>query len=824
MKKLIGFIFLLCISFFGFIISTSAWVGEYVYGINRIGFDSKKQFIVEGWAVISDQNGKEIPNVNPNFSLEIKFYKDSTKYKAFLIKQEELLATAENGRERFYEVYPSLKDDKSIETAYRETVSWLEYTNNYFLFEVDILDKINQIMNENKIEVELAYIKGFETWYIVSYPKIYFEIDLIVSTKYNGNEYVKRIRNLNFLEKEVIGKEIITEFSKKINFTFANNNKVLSIVQGGHFRKIDNFESKDRSARFEINSTTPYGISIITGQKYDVAEVKAYNIPYTSIPKYNMYRLNFDPNYIPVSTRKINNNQNYTCNGEYTWSNNKGCWGVSTENKPVWAKPGYGKSAWVPQFWITLPDTSSPHTFSFICKSTCPILETINKLVTEVKENPDGSVVSKNNPDKKETYNYTCDISEKSETKTSDLPHLQKETIFDNGYCNVQCEEDVSIKYDGKKYVTAGMWFKYPIKMDGNRVCTFDFYNYNELLNQFSEFKNILKDNPCQDECFYGRIERIKTLTTAFNQCLIVKDNFSTGPNKYNFDANVRGVFEMSGGIEKNVSYKKVKDGNLNNSFSNESYICVDKDFSKSSPCNPGEEGNRVLVPLKWNLNSTLKDVVYDMASVYYSEQSTGRIVTENQMSPTEKYYLAGEDGRVFFTDMRDALCTYPFTIYVDGIARNIGTYWERRKYVEITCEYTVEKGLISYPQENGFCPDGTPEGGPDGPGGPGGPGINVKYRQISLNKVFPTPSKLKNNYYGNNWLSEEGLKVAADIEKKGYSLYNQRPIYSFSAGVFQNVAVKLYNLTHKYGEFNLNEYEQSKFINANLDKYKRGN
>ncbi|NLD79101.1 MAG: hypothetical protein GX641_02060, partial [Mollicutes bacterium] len=97
-------------------------------------------------------------------------------------------------------------------------------------------------------------------------------------------------------------------------------------------------------------------------------------------------------------------------------------------------------------------------------------------------------------------------------------------------------------------------------------------------------------------------------------------------------------------------------------------------------------------------------------------------------------------------------------------------------------------------------------------------------YRQISLNEVFPTMSKITNNYYGYNWLSEKGLKVAADIEKKGYSLYNQRPIYSFSAGVFQNVAVKLYNLTHKYGEFNLNEYEQSKFINTNLDKYKRGN
>ncbi|MFA6327525.1 MAG: hypothetical protein WCX15_01435, partial [Bacilli bacterium] len=355
----------------------------------------------------------------------------------------------------------------------------------------------------------------------------------------------------------------------------------------------------------------------------------------------------------------------------------------------------------------------------------------------------------------------------------------------------------------------------------GNRVCEFDFYKYKELSDDLDTFQGITKiDNPCLDNCFNNWIDIYKTLTTAFNQCLIVKDNFSTGPNKYNFAANVRGEFEMSGGIEKNVSYKKTKDGELTNNFSNESYVCVNRqDYSDYYSCQAGTEGNRILVPITWNLNSTLKDVVYDMASVYYSEQSTGRIVTENQMSPTEKYYLAGEDGRVFFTDMRDALCTYPFTIYVDGIARNIGTYWERRKYVEITCEYTVEKGLISYPQENGFCPNPN-----DDPSDGNKSGINVKYRQISLNEVFPTMSKITNNYYGYNWLSEEGLKVAADIEKKGYSLYNQRPIYSFSAGVFQNVAVKLYNLTHKYGEFNLNEYEQSKFINANLDKYKRGN
>lgn len=846
MKKLISYIFVFSISFFAFIISSSAWVGEYVYGINRIGFDSNKKFIVEGWAVISDQNGNEIPNINPNFSLEIKFYKDSTTKKPFfseMTAKEELPIKIEgkNGRGRFYEVYKVLTDDLSVKNAYCENVSCLDYRNNYFLFELDVVDTIDKIMEENKVEIIFDYIKGFETWYLVSYPKIYFEIDLIVSTNYNGNEYVKRIRNINFLEKEVIGKEIITEFSKKINFTFANNNQVLSIVQGGHFRNVNNFESIEKSARFEVNNDTPWGISIITGQKYDVAEVNSYNIPGTLVPKYTMYRLNFDGNYISKSARKINNNQNYTCDGEYTWSNEKGCWGVSREPSPVWAKPGSGKSAWVPQFWITLPSSSTPHTFTPVCKSTCPLPNIIEKFFKEIIEYPDGSVLVKDNPDKEETKTYACDISEKSETITSTLPHIQKETIFDNGYCNVQCEEDVSIKYEGKKYVTAGMWFKYPIKMDGNRVCTFDFYGYRELFEQIGEFKRIVKENPCQDECFYGWIERIKKLTKAYSQCAIAKDNFITGPNKYVFNAKVNGEFEMSGGIQKKVEYKKISDGSLTNTVSNESYICVDKDFSNFSPCSPGGEGNRVIISTKWNLNSNIKDAIYDIANVYYSEQSTGRVVTENEMSPTEKYYLAGEDGRVFFSDMKDASCSYPFKIFVDGIARNIGEYWERRKNVEITCEYKVEKGLITYPQtpEKGFCPEtpscptgDCPNDCPPGdiscctPGESGCPksGINVKYRQISLNKVFPTVSKQNKNYYGTNWLSEEGKNVAAKIEKKGYSLYNQRPIYSFKAGVFQNVAVKLYNLTHKYGEFNLNEQEQSKFINGNLDKYKRGN
>lgn len=832
MKKIIGFAIVFCFSFFCFMINSLAWVGNYVYGINTIGIVNNK-FKIEGWAVIKGNNGQEIHNIDPIFELKISFYKDS-KGNNPLKNESGEPAEITYYQNKFYDTYPDLKNERSVCYAYKASDTGFDmcrdekrttgssdkqYNNNYFLFEdANFQTTFEQIQEKYTDQVktkEFVFSNGFEKWYKITYKPIYFRIDLKVKV---GNAE-RTIKNLNFLHDSVKG--TVFSNSKGIAFNFASTDKVLSIVQGGHFRRVDNFESKANSARFEFASPTPWGISIITGQQYDVAEVKAYNIPYTSMPKYYMYKLNFSPAYIAKSSRRIGpTGKNYTCDGEYTWSNEKGCWGVSSENNPVWAKPGSGKSAWVPQFWITLPGSEKSSSYGSECEPTCPTIPSIPKERTKtVTEYPDGSVISNINPDKKDTYNYTCDVSEESKTKTSDLPHLQKEIIFDNNYCSVKCEEDVSIQYDGKKYVTAGMWFKYPVKIDGNRVCDFDFYNYKLLSEQLEEARRAFKVNACDDTCNYKIEITIGILSQALNNCLVLKDNFSTGSNKYNFDADVRGVFEMSGGVEKNVTYKKTKDGVLTNNFSNESYICVNKkDFTDYYTCNPGEEGNRVLVPLKWSLNSTLKDVVYDVSSVYYSEQSTGRIVTENEMNPAEKYYLAGEDGRIFFTDMRDALCTYPFTIYVDKIARNIGTYWERRKYVEITCEYTVEKGLISYPQEKGFCPNPN-----DDPSDGNKPGINVKYRQISLNKVFPTTSKITNNYYGYNWLSEEGLKVAADIEKKGYSLYNQRPIYTFSAGVFQNVAVKLYNLTHKYGEFNLNEYEQSKFINANLDKYKRG-
>ena len=831
MKKIIGFAIVFCFSFFCFMINSLAWVGNYVYGINTIGIVNNK-FKIEGWAVIKGNNGQEIDNINPEFKLKIFFYKDSKGNNPLKNESGEPVEITYY-QNKFYEKNPSLINDATVCYAYKAdkekdickeatNQGWSndkQYRNNYFLFEdANFQTTIEQIQEKYTDQVktkEFVFSNGFEKWYKITYKPIYFRIDLKVKV---GNAE-RTIKNLNFLDDSVKG--TVFSNSKGIAFNFASTDRLLSIVQGGHPRNSATFRGTAKA--FDLN--------ILTNYTYKIAAVQdgaSSGFP-ISLKYFKMYRVFYQKdNHIPSAGNKMGNGQS-TCGAPYTWNNtNKsGCWAVDSIGSNKWIRPWYSEEdgtpaddVWVPAFWVTLPGSESSSQYGSECEPTCPTIPSIPKERTKtVTEYPDGSIISNVNPDKKDTYNYTCDVSEESKTKTSDLPHLQKETIFDNNYCSVKCEEDVSIQYDGKKYVTAGMWFKYPVKIDGNRVCDFDFYNYKLLSEQLEEAHRASKVNACDDTCNYKIEITIGILSQALNNCLVLKDNFSTGANKYNFDADVRGVFEMSGGIEKTVSYKKTKDGELTNKISNESYICVNKkDFTDYYTCNPGEEGNRVLVPLKWSLNSTLKDVVYDVSSVYYSEQSTGRIVTENEMNPAEKYYLAGEDGRIFFTDMRDALCTYPFTIYVDKIARNIGTYWERRKYVEITCEYTVEKGLISYPQENGFCPNPN-----DDPSDGNKPGINVKYRQISLNKVFPTTSKITNNYYGYNWLSEEGLKVAADIEKKGYSLYNQRPIYTFSAGVFQNVAVKLYNLTHKYGEFNLNEYEQSKFINANLDKYKRG-
>lgn len=827
MKKIIGFAIVFCFSFFCFMINSLAWVGNYVYGINTIGIVNNK-FKIEGWAVIKGNNGQEIHNIDPIFELKISFYKDSKGNNPLKNESGEPVEITYS-QNKFYETYPKLQNDRSVCYAYKASGSGFDmcsnenrttgssdkqYNNNYFLFEdANFQTTFEQIQEKYTDQVktkEFVFSNGFEKWYKITYKPIYFRIDLKVRV---GNAE-RTIKNLNFLDDSVKG--TVFSNSKGIAFNFASTDKLLSIVQGGH----PYTEPKYRGTKLGTYT------NVLTNYEYKIESVRA-GVASGNVTYYMVYKIYYKNNDL-IPFGKFMSNGQATCNGAETWNiaTKTGCWAIDASTSNKWIKPWFSNAdgtpatAWMPSFWVTLPGSEKSSSYGSECEPTCPTIPSIPKERTKtVTEYPDGSVISNINPDKKDTYNYTCDVSEESKTKTSDLPHLQKEIIFDNNYCSVKCEEDVSIQYDGKKYVTAGMWFKYPVKIDGNRVCDFDFYNYKLLSEQLEEAHLAFKVNACDDTCNYKIEITIGILSQALNNCLVLKDNFSTGANKYNFDADVRGVFEMSGGIEKNVSYKKTKDGELTNKFSNESYICVNKkDFTDYYACNPGEEGNRVLVPLKWSLNSTLKDVVYDVSSVYYSEQSTGRIVTENQMSPTEKYYLAGEDGRVFFTDMRDALCTYPFTIYVDEIARNIGTYWERRKYVEITCEYTVEKGLISYPQENGFCPNPN-----DDPSDGNKSGINVQYRQISLNKVFPTMSKITNNYYGYNWLGEEGLKVAADIEKKGYSLYNQRPIYSFSAGVFQNVAVKLYNLTHKYGEFNLNEYEQSKFINANLDKYKRG-
>ncbi len=861
MKKIIGFIFAFSISFFAFIISFSAWVGNSVYGINRIGVDNSNKFIIEGWAVIKGPGdvGAEVDNINPSFKITISLYKDSAKSQP--LRDDNGSKIEFNYTTNiFYEKNPSLINDATVCYAYKadsqkdicnsaSNQGWSndkQYRNNYFLFEdasfvTNMQDIIGKYLeSEDSRKKEVVFRNGFETWYKVTYKPLYFSIDLTVTL---SNGTTRTINDINFLKQSVLS-EINTK-SGDVSFNFSSTDRVLSIVQGGHPRNSATFRGTAKA--FDLN--------ILTNYTYKVAAVQdgaSSGFP-ISLKYFKMYRVFYQKdNHIPSAGNYMSNGQS-TCGAPYTWNNtNKsGCWAVDSIGSNKWIRPWYSEEdgtpaddVWVPAFWVTLTGGNTTSRYGSECVNNCPsiiaLLDSLENAVDKVKEFPDGSVMVSTNPDSKETYSYTCDVSENTETRTSNIPKLKKEIIFDNSYCKVECEEDVSVKYDGKKYVTAGMWFKYPINVDGKRFCEFDFYNYKKIFEDLKIIKEAYKCTACDNT--YNVKTDIATwiIKEALENCIDLKDNFSTGPNKYTFDAKVSGKFEMSGGIQKEVGYKKTNDGILTNSFSNESYICVDKDTFNFSPCNKGEEGdNRVLVPITWNLNSNIKDAVYDIANVYYSEQSTGRIVTESEMSPTEKYYLAGEDGRVFFSDVRDATCKYPFKIFIDGIARNIGEYWERRKDVEITCEYEVKKGLITYSQEDAFCPGPTPPGGSCTEEQEKSTccvgsnttcctkckeGINVKYRQISLNKVFPTPSKLKNNYYGNNWLSEEGLKVAANIEKKGYTLYNQTPIYSFRAGVFQNVAIKLYNLTHKYGQFNLTEEEQSKFINSNLDKYKRGN
>lgn len=776
MKKKLLFLLLL---FFVFTPNVKAWVGNYTYNITSLKYENSN-ITFTGWAVIKGNGGVgvEIHNINPSFKLNIGYYTDEAKtYIA-----QDLAGNSITGNE--YRVVGN-QAGYSLSTAYQASTSYSKgtncvgnydcyYTNSYFSFSIPISD----------INAKLAASTKSPVY-------IFFDMTVIINAgeKYEGrtSEAATRTFPITF-----------HDYTKPNNFEqsgfkydFSTSDKVIIISQNSKVQST----SILKSGNYPCTRCNGDSIGWVTNGVYKVNN-------HFSNGGYVSYKLSVDTN----RTAK-----NYTSNGAYCVlgnpSNVGGCYAPGDTIGEYYA----------PDFW-TAPSSSNG---SYL-KTTCTEESNTYKHIIidgDTNGGDDGNSNSGDiNGDTEETYHYDAKSS------TSGTANIGDEDVIDNGYCRVTCNETLKTSYLPYQTAKAGTSFKYPISIDGTRNCSFNFYSLDKLLTQL-DYASIaykqttIKKCPASDnssENYYWSAT-YNELLSRFNKCVSLKSQFMAGGSSaYDINPSVDAIIQKAnGGLETKKYIRTSVTGPTDTST--ETYVNLKSSakYSKVNICLNKACTQTVLLSdiyEKVLSNWTVKSVagnVFDFKDDYCVEKYTGKLLKNT----TKNCYPV---GRGYFTDLDAKTGTYDLTIKITDIGRNVGA-WDKRKNAIIDSKYTITKGILTScdPTVDPKCCVGT---GCDG--GPGGPsGINVVYRQVALNDLFPTSTKK----YGDNWKTPYALTLVSKIQTTGNKVYQQKPKYTFRVTPIQNVLVKGYNkFGHQYGEFNLDSNERSLYISSS-GYYTRG-
>lgn len=217
---------------------------------------------------------------------------------------------------------------------------------------------------------------------------------------------------------------------------------------------------------------------------------------------------------------------------------------------------------------------------------------------------------------------------------------------------------------------------------------------------------------------------------------------------------------------------------------------------------------------------ATVDQTMYKPATVFYSKLPTGEMKGfQNGNKPKDEYVKVGQ---VFPIAMTTPKGTYTYKI----IYGNLGQYNEDDstgrftgpgnsvyQYLgesnEYVCNYNVVEDICleCFPNP-GSNPNPNPSGGGTLPGG-----FAYFYRLISLYDVFPNSkvdtsgkdylSDKVSRTIGKNWTSVKGVFTQKRIEENNAGTYGEAE-YSFTLTPANMMAIRNYNKTHQYNDFNL--------------------
>jgi hypothetical protein len=182
-----------------------------------------------------------------------------------------------------------------------------------------------------------------------------------------------------------------------------------------------------------------------------------------------------------------------------------------------------------------------------------------------------------------------------------------------------------------------------------------------------------------------------------------------------------------------------------------------------------------------WNEMSTATNQL-EFSKNYYVQRYTGAL----SMTAKEGYELG---GRLVYTDFYQMSTIQDFELSLINLGPNLPNSNNRSiNLAPFTCSYKVNNMI--------FPPEGDSNHDKYG-------NVAFDFRQISLKSPFPNRSPRE------NWVGKESL-----ITSRGYEVYNTRtPMYEYYLDPNRMKTIRIYNSTHNYGSYDVNNPYNSLFL-----------
>ena len=378
----------------------------------------------------------------------------------------------------------------------------------------------------------------------------------------------------------------------------------------------------------------------------------------------------------------------------------------------------------------------------------------------------------------------TCSATQITSTK---FKSTNEKEVLKNSVCTITCTEDLVFSIKPIQKVLAGMSFSYPLYVSGVRKCTakYNYKNYEDTIQKFVEEYKTLTDNTAKT----NKAKEIDTLYEQKARCDGYAVSGNEYENKYSLNGDAELKVETSTNVE-NVTYE-YKD-------IDEYYTSVVEDKINYYSCGFNSttrncDGAQTTLN-EWTSTSRVYGK-YTMKEVYV-EKYSGDIKTTKSDTTCEgmdRFFVSlNEYTRPVENDNDDN--GYSLTLTANNLNTKAinDTNWS----LTVNCNYQVNnlmfpQGGTNVKEDENYSKYGN---------------TAFQYRTVTLEEPFPDREA------GANWKgNEEIITSSKSIIFSSNNTLERFKINLDRAGIKK---IREYNELYKYDTFNLDNNENSIFIN----------